>query len=889
MHGKVNYQMDFITRFKESVFISPNKIAARYGNKSMTYEQLDRMSDSICVMLTQNNVSRGSFVGLLMDRSLDFLISVIGILKCGCGFLPIDTSYPIERIKYVIKDSNLNCVICNNTDLIQVYPQCIKYVASELTYLIESKKPENAYMIYTSGSTGRPKGVMISYESLNNVLSSFYEIIDMTVDDVLYAITTFSFDISILELLLPIYSGAEVVISGKRAQIDPVYLQKELIRYNVTLMQATPITWTMLLESGWTNEKNIKILCGGESLSLGLAERLLAHSTNVWNVYGPTETTIWSSAYRVLPDKEISIGKPIHNTYFMILDEEKNSASEGELLIGGVGVSKGYWNREELNREKYTTINGVRYYFTGDIVREIDENYYFVCRKDYQVKVNGHRIELGEIESVISGIPNVKDVVVIYEKNKIVAFVIERAPIDNNAYMEHISKFLPSYMVPNEFIRLRVFPYTNNNKVDRKELRKYVVDTTIIEDADIYSQGLSSYDVMCLASQYSKRGYLLRVEDLLGGKTIKESIRVLNENENAHDAKNDVWEMQKQMALCRLLYPTSDIYYERCILHMHQYNQDYLFKQLTELFSLLDISKLFPKFKRGMICWELKERKIVEICSNIDYCQNAKEILKVYISENSDVIICFHHSLLDGESIQLLAELIVAYLSRSHNSIESYNGFLQANRIINENCKETSSEIVIPEIFSYEEGVDEKVHMISSKIPLDIIASKKGDYQGKIVPFLHFCLANAIRSISNEKVVYGCVVSNRMYTNSDGVLGNFINLVSMIFPQTILNSFDAFLEEYKHNLGNCKFVYNPKNKYQMVVIVNDYRKKMEYSKLIKEGEVELAPRYENNIFPINLCFDIMDELTITLSYKGIKDEELLNVFFDRMTKRIKEF
>lgn len=880
--------MDFLRQFKENVKKHNSKIAIRFGYKEISYGELDLLSDSIVGLLAAKGVKKNTFVGVLMKRSLDVPIAILGILKYGCGFLPIDSEYPSERIKYIVKDSELSCIICNVEKQMEMYSQCVMFE------LLDNMKgtygvPQCAYMIYTSGSTGKPKGVIIGYQSLNNVLESFKKIININDEDVLFAITTFSFDISILELLLPLYVGAEVVISDKRAQIDSVYLRDQLLEYKVTFMQATPVTWDFLLDSGWKNETNITVLCGGEALNTTLAEKLTNISTSVWNLYGPTETTIWSSAYKVVPNAPISIGNPIDNTYFKIMDENMCEATEGELYIGGIGVSEGYWHREQLNNEKFMYIDGIMYYATGDIVKYDGCTYYFVCRKDYQVKINGHRIELGEIESVILSMPEIKETVVLYEKNRLVAIIQEKCPINDNDLYTYISEILPNYMIPQEVIRLSSFPLTDNKKVNRKKIRELIPEVHIDENSDIYTQGLSSYSVMCLIAQYAKKGFTLSVEDLFAGKPIKEAIKsyvVLKNNNFLKEV--DAWELQKQMTICRLFYPDLNMYYEKCVLHFVNQSQEYLIQRIESIINKLDISKVSVQYVRGIVKWYWSDKNIIvrkNSTENIIY--KDRSLFNIEVKENGDVFILYHHSLIDGESIRSLVKIIFNYVNNVDVNIEDYNGFLDTTFMLNRLCNVKYPKYEIPKFFT---GTLPKstdlIGTVNFSIQLRNLHNILRQFKGNMASYLHYVVAKAISAISNEKIVYSSINSNRLLLNNSKVLGNFININHMEFQRRDLESADLYMEKYKCNMGLCNHVYNSQNKYEINLIINDYRNDQEYINMVEQKVVELNLCYEDNNFPINIRFDILKELHVNISYGNIQNDIILKTFFSEIEKEI---
>ncbi|MEL6325670.1 MAG: amino acid adenylation domain-containing protein [Cyanobacteria bacterium J06626_23] len=350
-----------------------------------------------------------------------------------------------------------------------------------------------AYLIYTSGSTGTPKGVPIRHQSLTNLLTAMAQAPGMTAQDTLLAVTTPAFDIAALELFLPLTVGGTLVIASQDAVRDPQQLAAQLIQHDVTLMQATPATWRLLLASGWQGKSNLKLLCGGEALEVALAQQLLACGSELWNLYGPTETTIWSAALKIeasmLEDGIVPIGPPIANTKFYILDSQQRPVPvgvPGELHIGGLGLSPGYWRRDDLKRERFIPHPVDAFiYKTGDLVRYLENGtLQYLGRLDHQVKLRGFRIEPGEIETVLAQHPKVAQAVVVLREDtstepQLVAYVVRqkaerRAKNEEqrtkNELRTHLSQHLPAYMVPSQFVVLDALPLTPNGKVDRKSL-----------------------------------------------------------------------------------------------------------------------------------------------------------------------------------------------------------------------------------------------------------------------------------------------------------------------------------------------------------------------------------------------------------------------------------
>ena len=474
---------------------APSRIAVEYEGQKLSYEELDRRSNQLAHLLEKKGVKADVRVGLCVERSADMLVALLGILKAGGAYVPLDPAYPADRIQYVLSDANAK-VLVTESRLLQSLPKlsaevlCLDRIAleRESSQSVQADvRPENlAYVIYTSGSTGKPKGVQLEHRSVVNFLCSMQKEPGLCATDILVAVTTLSFDIAGLEMYLPLISGARVVIASRETAYDARLLSQLLKRSGATVMQATPATWRLLFESGWEGDQKLKVLVGGEALPAELAQQLGARCGPVWNMYGPTETTIWSSLYRVRGDEEriLPIGRPIANTTLYILDENRRPVAigkEGELYIGGEGLARGYFERPELTAEKFVVDPfrpGQKMYRTGDLARyREDGNVEFLGRIDHQVKIRGFRIELGEIEAVLEQHSAIRRAVVIAHEDaagekKLAAYLVPHPDelVSAASLREHVRRQLPDYMTPAAFIQLAALPLTPNGKVDRKAL-----------------------------------------------------------------------------------------------------------------------------------------------------------------------------------------------------------------------------------------------------------------------------------------------------------------------------------------------------------------------------------------------------------------------------------
>jgi len=484
----------------------PDKSAVIFGDNKLSYSELNAQSNYLASYLQEQDIGNDSIVGIYLRRSIDMVISVLAIMKAGGAYLPLDPDFPDERIRFMIEDSQLELIITEKS-LSDVLPaeKCplvdIGTVVNEVRDMkninIDSRamSDKRAYIIYTSGSTGKPKGVQIPHSALMNFLVSMQREPGMKAEDTLLAVTTLSFDISCLEIFLPLIAGATIKLASSEDIRDGHRLNGLLNSGDVTVMQATPSTWRMMIETGLQSLSGVRVLCGGEAMPRDLAKELLDINAELWNMYGPTETTIWSAVHRITSSHiKPPIGLPITNTELYVFDKHLQPVPvgvPGELFIGGDGLAIGYLNRPELTSKQFIfhSIEGVnekRIYKTGDLVRRLtDGTIEFLSRLDSQTKLHGHRIELGEIEICLNEHDDVaKSAVIIHEGNngdkRLVAFVIGKGVEINESEMkEYLRKTLPDYMIPSRFIALEELPLTPNGKVDRNSLKNIETPSVI--------------------------------------------------------------------------------------------------------------------------------------------------------------------------------------------------------------------------------------------------------------------------------------------------------------------------------------------------------------------------------------------------------------------------
>ena len=494
----------------------PSNAAVRHGARQLSYAELEARANRLAHVLRERGVGRGNLVGIALARSTDMLAAVLAVLKAGAGYVPLDPSFPADRLAFMADDAALAALIVDDDT-----PQALKFSPSRVLSLthdadaIASASPARlprddaaatpdsvAYLIFTSGSTGRPKGVRVPHRTTSNFLTSMQRVPGIAEDDRLVAVTTLSFDIAFMELMLPLSAGAEVVIADRDDVRDGAALRRLVEQSDATMMQATPAGWRILIEAGWNGRERFRAVSGGEPLAIDLAEALLQRCSEVWNGYGPTETTVYSTYWRVAePRSGIFIGRPIANTAVHILDEHGAPCPlgvPGEIYIGGAGVTLGYLNRPELDAERFLPDpfagrNDARMYRTGDRGRWLANGMLeHLGRLDFQVKVRGYRIELGEIECVLADVPEVERAVVLAREDRpgdvrLVAYVVmrEQASFDETSLRDRLKQRLPEYMLPQHIMQLDAVPLLPNGKIDRKALPAPQIHSVAAETARI--------------------------------------------------------------------------------------------------------------------------------------------------------------------------------------------------------------------------------------------------------------------------------------------------------------------------------------------------------------------------------------------------------------------
>ncbi|MFK7967132.1 MAG: amino acid adenylation domain-containing protein [Burkholderiaceae bacterium] len=495
-HASYPLDKTFADLFSERAGQCADQIAVQGPDeRTMTYGQLEEKSNRLAHYLVAQGVTQASLVGVYLDRSVEMLCALLAVMKSGAAYVPLDPMFPPDRLSYMAEDAQLELVLTQQS-LADTTPGAgsravmLDAIDAQLAVqpsdsIVLQSRPQRAYVIYTSGSTGRPKGVEVGHRALTNFLCSMVREPGLASSDCLLAVTTLSFDIAALELYAPLLVGARTVLASREQSLDPQRLAARLVETDATVMQATPATWRMLIDSGWAGDPNLKVLCGGEALPRELANALLGKCAVLWNMYGPTETTIWSTVQRLEPGEGVvPVGRPIANTQIYVLDEALNlvpDGVQGELYIAGDGVAQGYLNRAELTDERFVANpfgSSERMYRTGDRARWRAVGVLEVLgRLDDQVKLRGYRIEPGEIRALLVQDEQISDAVVVVREDvlgsaQLVAYLISATGSEPEVarLRAMLKELLPEYMVPSAWVSLQELPLTPNGKVDKQAL-----------------------------------------------------------------------------------------------------------------------------------------------------------------------------------------------------------------------------------------------------------------------------------------------------------------------------------------------------------------------------------------------------------------------------------
>ena len=465
-----------------------NEKAVVCGNDSITYSELDRMSDILSFHILKYTNGQNRAIALLFERSIDYVVTVFGILKAGAAFLPLSKEFSKERIEYILKDSCVEIIIANY-ELKMNNMRIINYkdlISDEVEMLSKNNiaADRTAYIIYTSGSTGRPKGVPITYDALFMFYSGFVPQVKYKSRKKILATSSFTFDISLVEIIVPILTGMCIILVGEKESKHPRYVCNIITKHRPDYFQMTPTYIKYLL----TYKGDYQIFENAESIVVGgekFPDKLLydlqkINGLKIYNAYGPTEATIWVSVGDLTEASYVHVGKPINKMKFKILNENQCFPLSGELLISGPCLTNGYINGTELNNQKFEIIENLIFYHSGDIATyDISNNVVIKGRIDNQIKINGHRIELEEVENYILTHTNIDACIVLFMFDVLFCYYIANKS-NISQLKENLLKYIPLYMIPKYFYKIKCLPTNTNGKVDRKMVGK--MDCVLIKN-----------------------------------------------------------------------------------------------------------------------------------------------------------------------------------------------------------------------------------------------------------------------------------------------------------------------------------------------------------------------------------------------------------------------
>ncbi len=589
---------------EEQAVSTPDRIAVSDAHQSMTYHQLNQRANQVAHYFVAQGVHTGNFIGVCFERSVDMIVALMACMKIGAIYVPLDPVNPTNRLKVIIDDAQANFLITVE-NLIDTLPSDFNNVicldrdetrirACSTSNLFKKIDPDQlVYVNYTSGSTGKPKGVLIPHYAVVDHHLAIIKALNLGADEKIFSVASIAFDPSVQDFFLPLMIGAQVYIASHQEKTDGFQLKAALDKVKPTLMQATPSTWRLLLMANWEGHEHLSILCGGEGLSKELSNKLISRSRRLYNIYGPTETTIWSTLKRLEGDRALThaessyepIGRPIENVQIYLLDNYQKPVPigvAGEVYIGGIGVAPhGYFKRDDLNAEKFianpfSNTPGDKLYRTGDMARYlVNGDLEYLNRADTQVKIRGFRIELGEIESAIDQFEGVQENIVIIREDKkddkrLVAYCIPKQglSIDFDELKKHLKSRLPDYMIPLAFVKMDQFPLTATMKVNRNKLplpeatesalkRSFVPAESDLEkvvekiwsalldipkisiDDDFFELGGHSLIAVNMITLLEKEtGKKLPLATLLENSSIKKLARLLEDDQKIEQTKN---------------------------------------------------------------------------------------------------------------------------------------------------------------------------------------------------------------------------------------------------------------------------------------------------------------------------------------------------------------
>lgn len=684
-----DYNQSLMESFTENVIANPFKTAVIFNDEKYNYRLLDEMSNNLAGYLKiEKNIKAQDKISIYTNRSIDMIVSILATLKLNATYIPIDITFPKERVEYMIENSDTRYILSNqNLKLDNITAEIIEldnfnYVNKCKDLLNKPKEDDITYMIYTSGTTGKPKACMIKHKGVQNLIFAAKDLECLTSEYVYGAFSTYSFDISVLELILPLVIGGTIILANEKEQLDADLMAKAIDKYKVQVINMTPTRMRILLNNSKASLVHIKnIMLGGEVFPSSVYTELRKHTNaDIYDGYGPTEITVWSSAKKITNKDNINIGKPLNNTTAYILDENNNVLPigiSGELAVGGEGVAKGYYKKDELTKEKFVTLDNIgRVYKTGDICYlDFNLELHYVSRKDKQVKLNGLRIEIDDIETNINSIEKIKECVVVINDNRLCAYYTAIADVSKDDIIDFLSEKLPSYMVPKLYVRVDKFEITTLGKINTavlpapgftiekdnfekpttKEEKIFTVEVERIlnikdvgVNTDIIDLGMDSLSLINLVSYLATKNIRISYNDIYKYKTIKKILMYSN-------MENEEYRIDKDISN----YDYNNINNNIKINSLSHLGEGVDFKTdlgnvlLTGVTGFLGSHILyeFLKTQKGMIYCPIRKK------NNVDVNERMKYILNYffngeYIEEIGKRIIVMDCDITDEESLQ---------------------------------------------------------------------------------------------------------------------------------------------------------------------------------------------------------------------------------------------
>ena len=598
----VEYPLDktVVDLFAEQANNTPETIAVVFEKKSLTYRELEEKSNQLAnCLITKYNIKNEDFIGVHLDKSEQYIICLLAILKAGAVYVPIDINYPSNRKQYILNDASIKVLISNKSYISDI--ECFNGSLLSIDTAFETEQysldhinfaqPDDlAYVIYTSGSTGNPKGVMIEHKAVLNAILTHIDVFNITQNLRILQFMSFSFDVSISEIFNTLLSGSSLFMANKEVRNDP-FLLGQYIQENTIDVVTLPASFFHIMKS--ESFKNVKtLITGGETSDYKKVMSCLRYGGTYYNAYGPTETSICTSVFKminttVIDSKNIPIGTPLANTQFLVLSKDMQLmpvGAIGELCIGGVQLARGYLNRPNLTLDKFIDNpfkDGEKLYKTGDLARWLpDGNIEFIGRKDHQVKIRGYRIELGEIESAIEQFQGIEQSVVVVKEDinkskQLVAYIVGDKELDFVEVQRAVEEKLPEYMVPKIYVPIKKIPLTNNGKIDNEALpnpdqnsynkKEYVKPVTkeekelaIIWESvlgikeigckdNFYDLGGNSIKAIQLMSLLKKEGYDLNIRDSIENPILENMAETIQKTQIKEDTLLNLPELKIQI------------------------------------------------------------------------------------------------------------------------------------------------------------------------------------------------------------------------------------------------------------------------------------------------------------------------------------------------------